>query len=414
MMLLFYNLAVFFYRLVIQLAAFSGNRKAKLWISGRKDLFSRLRLAMKPGEKRVWFHCSSLGEFEQGRPLLEKFKKEKPEYKIVLTFFSPSGYENRKNYDGADFIFYLPLDTRSNAKEFISMVNPSNVFFIKYEYWFHYLRELKKNNIPVYLVSAIFRKKHRFFRWYGSFFRDMLRNVSYFFLQDEQSERMLHSIGISSCKVTGDTRFDRVVEIASQAKSFPLIEKFKNGFPLLIAGSTWEKDEQVLVAVMSKMKQENRKLKMVIAPHETGENRIRNVMQSFSTFKTIRYSEAKEENISSAEVMVIDSIGVLSSLYRYGSFAFIGGGFGSGIHNTLEAAVFGMPVFFGTNYKRFQEAVDLVDLGVAFSVSNEKELADMLKSLLSDESKRLQISSSAKNYVEERKGASEKILEFLR
>ncbi len=411
-MSILYNLSIFFYRIAIHIASLTGNAKAKQWIDGRKNILQDIQKSVLPNERRVWFHCASLGEFEQGRPVIEKFRTRNPEFKIVLTFFSPSGYEIRKNYPGADYIFYLPADTRTNAEKFISLMDPEKVFFVKYEYWFHYFNELRKKNIPVYLVSAIFRPEQKFFKWYGGFFRNILKAVSYFFVQDVESERLLHSIGFSNCNATGDTRFDRVAEIAANAKPIPLIEKFCGGNKILICGSTWERDEELVLAAFSKLRAKN--LKLIIAPHETSEKRINNLVLSCSDFKAMKFSQSNEETISSAEILVMDNIGILSSLYQYGSFTWIGGGFGSGIHNTLEAAVFGMPVFFGPNYKKFREANELIKAGGAFSINSSDELKILLSNFLNDENKRKAVSSISGKYVQERKGATEKILEFIR
>ncbi len=410
-MSILYNLSIFFYRLAIHIASFTGNAKAKQWVSGRRNIFLHIRKSILPNERRVWFHCASLGEFEQGRPVIEKFRIQNPEFKIVLTFFSPSGYEIRKNYSGADYIFYLPLDTRANAEKFISLIHPEKVFFVKYEYWFHYFNELRKKNIPVYLVSAIFRPQQKFFKWYGGFFRDMLKAVTCFFVQDVESEKLLRSIGFSNSRVTGDTRFDRVVEVSATAKPIPLIEKFRNENKIMVCGSTWEKDEEYILAAFSELRTKN--LKLIIAPHEISERRINNLMRLLSDFKAMKFSETNEETISSTEILVMDNIGMLSSLYQYGLFAFIGGGFGSGIHNILEAAVFGMPVFFGPNYKKFREANELAKAGGAFSIHSSDELKMLLSNFLIDENKLRTVSSISEKYVQERKGATEKILEFV-
>ncbi len=407
-----YNLFIFFYRVAIYVASFTGNVKAKLWISGRKNGFDRIQQKLNAGEQRIWFHCASLGEFEQGRPVIEKFRLLFPDYKVVLTFFSPSGYEVRKNYSGADYIFYLPIDTRANARKFISLVNPEKVFFVKYEYWYYYFDELKKRNIQLFLLSAIFRPGQRFFQWYGYFFRHMLKSVSHFFVQDDQSATLLNSIGITNSTVTGDTRFDRVVEVAAIVKSIPLIEKFMAGKKIMIAGSTWEKDEQLLRRAYSELR--TICYKLIIVPHEINEKRIDQLIRMLSDFKVVKFSEAKEETISSAEILVIDNIGMLSSLYQYGSLAYIGGGFGSGIHNILEAAVFGMPVFFGPNYQKFREANELVACGGAFSINSFEELKSGMMNFFNEEKKLSAASSVTKKYVHDRKGATENILEFVK
>jgi 3-deoxy-D-manno-octulosonic-acid transferase len=412
-MSLIYSLSIFFYRLTIHAAALTGHAKAKQWVAGRKNILDHIAKSLLPNERRVWFHCASLGEFEQGRPLIEKFRIQKPDFKIVLTFFSPSGFEIRKNYPGADYVFYLPLDTRPNAVKFISLINPEKVFFIKYEYWFCYFKEIKKRNVPLYVVSAVFRPRQKFFRWYGNFFRKMLDAVTFFFVQDDESAQLLGSIGISNCKVTGDTRFDRVAELAANSKPVPLVEKFKNGNKILVYGSTWEKDEQLVFSMLSDKTFAKSGLKLIIVPHEINEARINRLMHALKDFNAIRFSTANEETISSSNVLVIDNIGMLSSLYQYGSFAFVGGGFGKGIHNILEAAVFGMPVFFGPNYEKFREATQLIRYGGAFSIHSSGELKMLLTNFLNDENKLREVSAVSKHYVQSGKGATEKILEFV-
>ncbi len=411
-----YNFSIFFYQVMIRVAALFGNEKAKLWVAGRRKIFKRIQQSLKFSERRVWFHCASLGEFEQGRPLIEKFRSENDEIKIVLTFFSPSGFEFRKNYSGADYVFYLPIDTRSNASRFVSLIHPEKVFFIKYEYWFHYLKKLRKRGIPVYLVSAIFRPDQRFFKWYGRFFRRMLRNVSHFFVQDEASAHLLQSIGVKKYTVTGDTRFDRVLEIANNAKSIPLVEQFKDGKKMLVAGSTWHEDDELLSSIIQNfVKQE---LKFLIVPHEIGHHQIGQleyllIEKAGLTPSDIFLFSSPEGNPASAKVMILDTVGLLSSAYRYGEIAYIGGGFGKGIHNILEAAVYGMPVFFGPNHLKFREATELIEAGGAFSVIDGSEFTEKLSPLINDTRLHQQASSVAKNYVSQRKGATEKILEFI-
>jgi 3-deoxy-D-manno-octulosonic-acid transferase len=415
-MVFIYNLSIFLYQGAIRMAALLGNVKAGLWMIGRKDIFKKISESLLAGERRVWFHCASLGEFEQGRPLIEKFRLGHPEYKIVLTFFSPSGYEVRKNYSGADYVFYLPADTKMNATQFISMVNPEKVFFVKYEFWFHYFNELRKRNVPVYLVSGIFRPGQRFFKWYGSFSRRILRSVTYFFVQDEQSAALLKSIGLVNYSVTGDTRFDRVLEVASNARSIPLIEKFKDGKKILVAGSTWEKDEQLLLSLFSKFK--NQSFKLILVPHEISSHHIGHLEYllvekcGLVPDDIVLYSR-DEKNTSTAKILIIDTIGILSAVYRYGEFAYVGGGFGSGIHNILEAAVYGLPVFFGPNYERFLEAVELIKAGGAFPVRDEIQLTEKISLLLEDENEREMISLISKNFVLRNAGATQRIMGWI-
>jgi len=414
-MRLVYDLFIFLFQFGLRIAAFGGHRKAKQWIAGRKKLFDTVSISLKPGEQRVWFHCASLGEFEQGRPLLEQYKRKHPNRKIVLTFFSPSGYEVRKNYAEADYIFYLPLDLPGNAERFISLINPVEVFFIKYEYWFHYFEMLGRKKIPVYLVSAIFRNDQPFFKWYGTFFRKMLQSVNHFFLQDKASAILLDSISIANYTVTGDTRFDRVSQIAVLAQSNPGVEHFRKERKLFIAGSTWREDEQLIRKALENCRAEivAGKIGIVIAPHEITEARIQSIEKEFAAFRTIRYSIIAKNSASDADLLILDNIGLLSSVYRHGSMAYVGGGFGKGIHNVLEPAVFAVPVFFGPNYFKFSEAKELLEVGGAFSIHTPDELK---LSWMTDSADELQMKSAsvkAKQYVSKRTGATNRILDFL-
>lgn len=385
------------------------NQKANLWVKGRKHLFTKIQDNIKGANNIYWFHVSSLGEFEQGRPIMEELKKQDPNLKILLTFFSPSGYEIRKNYTGADFIFYLPLDTRKNAKRFIKMVNPLAAVFIKYEFWYHYLHALYQNQIPIYLVSAIFRPKQAFFKWYGKWFRKMLRFYSIIYVQDEQSKKLLSSVKIPQVEVAGDTRFDRVASIASQAKSIPLVEVFTKGKPVFIGGSTWPKDEEILAKFMNQSQYD---WKFIFAPHEIDKVHIQK-LETLINKPVIRFSEAKEDTASNANVLIIDNIGMLSSLYKYARIAYIGGGFGAGIHNILEAAVFGVPVIFGPNYHKFKEARELIDVKGAFSINSYDECSALINILISDQKLRDQAASNAAGYVKKNTGATAKVLAKL-
>jgi 3-deoxy-D-manno-octulosonic-acid transferase len=344
-----------------------------------------------------------LGEFEQGRPLIEGYRRKNPAHKILLTFFSPSGYEIRKNYEGADLICYLPVDTPGNAKRFLDLVQPDAVFFVKYEFWFNYLSALKERKIPAFLVSGIFRPDHYFFKATGTWARKQLSAFTYFFLQDERSLELLHSIGYQNAFVSGDTRFDRVVEIAKNAKQLGLVRIFSEGRKVLILGSSWPGDERLVAECLPQISSH----KLIIAPHEVNETHISNIEAMFKG--ALRYSNADEKNIVPAQVLIIDNIGMLSSLYQYGSIAFIGGGFGKGIHNILEAATFGIPVIFGPNYEKFREAKDLLRLGGAFSVNDQTELKRTF-ALLSDEQVRMTAAQISKMYVQGRSGATERIL----
>ncbi len=406
----FYTFSIHIYSLLIHVFSVF-NPKAKLWVNGRKNIFEKLSLEFSksnPHKNLVWFHCASLGEFEQGRPLIEKFKVQHPDYKIFLTFFSPSGYEIRKNYKGADFVFYLPKDTPRNAKQLIRIMNPKAVFFIKYEFWFNYLNELKNNNIPTYLVSGIFRKEHYFFKFYGTWFRKQLNCFSHFYFQTEESKQLLKSIGYNNATVCGDTRFDRVFEISKQVVSISLIEKFKQNKNIFIAGSTWLEDEEVI----ANCKLQIANYKLIIAPHEIDENHLLAIEQLFGKANKLRYSQANEQNVITADVLIIDNIGMLSSIYQYASIAYIGGGFGKGIHNILEAATFGKPVIFGPNFKKFSEAKELIKLGGAFSISSKENLISILETINNLDTLS-RISTISKNYVCAHSGACSIILSTI-
>ena len=403
---LLYNLAIRLYQVAIFMASVFGNPKAKFWIAGRKGIFKKLQTNLKPKERRIWVHAASLGEFEQGRPIIEKIKEQYPEYKIFLTFFSPSGYEVRKNYPGADYIYYLPADTPANAKRFIDLVKPEKVLFIKYEFWYNYLSTLKKRNIPVYLCSAIFRDNQLFFKWYGGWYRKVLSLFDHLFVQTDASKELLASIGFTNVTTTGDTRFDRVHDIASQAKEIAEVAAFVGNHQCLIAGSTWEPDEDLLAAYMNGA---TTPLKYIIAPHEIHASHIERLEKSIQK-KVVRFSTWKLSQAGDPDVLIIDNIGMLSSLYRYGQTAYIGGGFGKGIHNTLEAATFGLPVLFGPNYLKFQEAKDLITLEGAFTISNLTELKDKLDTLFSNKEYLRSAQITAGNYVKNNIGATQKII----
>jgi 3-deoxy-D-manno-octulosonic-acid transferase len=403
-----YNFIIYSYHLLIRVSVLF-KPKARQWVAGRKDVFERLASQVDTSKPVVWFHCASLGEFEQGRPLIEEFAKAFPEYKILLTFFSPSGYEVRKNYTGADYIFYLPIDTRANARKFIKICQPKIVFFIKYEYWFNYLIELKNKRIPVIGVSSIFRPGQRFFKPWGKWQLSMLRSFDHFFVQNVASAQLLEKAGISQFTLSGDTRFDRVAEIAGKAKAFPVIEKFKGDSKVFIAGSTWPADEELLVALIQ---QEPKKLKFIIAPHEVNPDRIEALMKRLPA-DSLRFSQLSAENASLTRLLVIDNIGILSHLYQYSSLALIGGGFGVGIHNILEAATFGQPVIFGPNYQKFQEARELIQRKGAFSVRSKNEFLQIVQTLLADEKLLQKTSKICNDYVIEKKGATRKIIEYV-
>ncbi len=401
-----YNLSIFLYSILIRLAA-PFNIKAQQISKGRNQTFAKLQAEIRHDKPIVWVHCASLGEFEQGRPIIEAIHKQYPGYQILLTFFSPSGYEIRKNYDLADYICYLPADTKKNAEKLIELVRPEIVFFVKYEFWFHYINELKKRNIPLYLVSAIFRENQLFFKnsLWGKWYRKMLFSFEQFFVQDDQSVRLLHQLGIKNVTKAGDTRFDRVAEIARNGKDIPLVEKLKGDRLLVVAGSTWKPDEELLVQYIHS----HPETKFVIAPHETKKGNIERLISLLKT-PVICYTEANEETVMNKQVLIVDTIGILSSIYKYADLSYIGGGFGVGIHNTLEAAIFGMPIVFGPNYLKFNEATNMVKLGIAFPVADSPSLNSIFDQLLSDNGKRNWIANECTNFTKQNLGATQIIL----
>lgn len=393
--ILFYSFAIHFYALF--------NAKARQFVGGRKNWKEKLQTGIDKNGRYIWFHCASLGEFEQGRPVIEEIKKQFPEYKILLTFFSPSGYEIRKNYDKADLVLYLPMDSRKNARAFVEIARPEKVFFVKYEFWYFYISELNKKEIPLYIISAIFRANQLFFKNHpmGKWYRKMLHRFSHLFVQDEKSARLLQSIEISNYTISGDTRFDRVAAIAAGSKEVPIVEKFKGSSKLIIAGSTWKPDEELLARFIN----QNGNAKIVFAPHEVTPANI-NKLEELLKKPAIRYSNIKNAAIEDYQVLIIDSIGLLSSLYRYGDMAYIGGGFGVGIHNILEAATFGLPVIFGPNYKKFKEAVDLKTEGGAFAVHDFSALNSVFNHLLTDSRALASATEISKNYVQKNTGST--------
>jgi len=404
----FYNLSIYFYSGFIKLASLF-NEKARKWVTGRKNWQKLLAQSIQKDAQYVWFHASSLGEFEQGRPVIEDFREKYPQYKIILTFFSPSGYEVRKNYSGVDHIFYLPADTPFNAKKFIEIINPALVFIIKYEFWFNYIHQLYLKNVPVYFFSVKFRPGQHFFKWYGGWFRKKLNEIDWIFVQDEASENLLRSIHCEKCSISGDTRFDRVLSVAQQKKTFPLIEQFAGNADVMVAGSTWPPDEEFMAGIINKF---SNRLKFIIAPHEIHQERI-NALQQKIKSTSVKFSEAEKQEVKSANVLFIDSIGILLHLYQYARFAYIGGGFGKNIHNILEAATFGVPVIFGPHYHKFQEAIDLIKLGGAFPVNNYKELESIIVKLLDDKAYQEKCSGICRDFVTRNAGATAVIMEKI-
>ena len=405
-MVFFYNLSVLVYKLLIYFAS-PFNKKAKLWVSGRKGLFENIKKRIRVDTRIAWFHCASLGEFEQGRPVIEAFRKKYPSFKILITFFSPSGYEVRKTYNHADYIFYLPIDTPSNAKRFVNIVNPEVVFFVKYEFWFNYIKNICQKEIPFFIISANFRPGQHFFKWYGGWFRRQLKGISWTFVQNKKSAELLQGIGITKVTVSGDTRFDRVHSITQDVKRFPVIEKFCKNSDVLIAGSSWPPDEDLLTKLINS---EKTKYKFIIAPHLVDKPHIAAIAEKINKGHVVLYSEADEENVMYTKVMIIDSIGILSHVYQYGKIAYIGGGFGSDIHNILEAATFGMPVIFGPKYHKFQEAVNLIKEGGAFSINNEQDFFTVVLKLMNNQLMLKDKSEIAKTFVQKNIGATEIIL----
>jgi len=403
-MLLLYNFGIHLYYFIAIIAS-NFNAKAKAWINGRKEQ----QIAVF--HKSIWFHFASLGEFEQGRPVLEAVKAEYPGHPIVVTFFSPSGYEIRKNTPLADAVYYLPLDTPRNAAEFIKTIDPVAAIFTKYEYWYHYFDQLHQQQIPLYVVSAIFRPGQIFFKWYGSLHRQMLTKVTQLFVQDEDSRQLLSTIEITNALVSGDTRFDRVYTNALQPKSLPVIEEFKNNSPVFVAGSTWPADEELLVNLIKQYPG----WKFIFVPHEIPEDKVNRLMSLLPADRTIRFSSisALSTPLSNYQTMVIDNIGMLSSLYQYGEIAYIGGGFGAGIHNTLEAAAFGLPVIFGPNYSKFKEARDLVTLQGGFSINDKAQLIAITGRLMTDDAYRLKASKVSLDFVAANKGATQLIMKNI-
>lgn len=399
-----YNLFIGLYRIILRFLALF-NRKIDTMLKGQKRCFDVLK-TIPSNEKIVWFHCASLGEFEQGRPLIERLKETNPEYKVLLSFYSPSGFEIRKDYSFADWVVYLPDDSESNAKRFVSLVNPYMTFFVKYEFWYNYLIALKGRR--VFQVSLIMRPSQYFFKPYGKWFAKRLDVFEHFFVQNEQTKDLLNSIGYDNVTISGDTRFDRVIQISRNTKSFPEIEKFfSKDKKTLLAGSSWEPDETIIA---SAFKQRN-DLKLIIAPHLVDKNHIASIQNLFPD--SVLYSEVKTNDLSKYSVLIIDCIGILSSLYKYCDIAYIGGGFGAGIHNTLEAATFGKPICFGKRYNHFQEAVDLVEREAAFAINNSEELSTILNRLCDDDVFYNNAAKASVEYTNEKAGACDRIFNYL-
>jgi 3-deoxy-D-manno-octulosonic-acid transferase len=386
------------------------NPKARKWIAGRRNIFRRLESSLAGSSSVIWMHCASLGEFEQGRPVLEKLRSEYPRHKILLTFFSPSGYEVRKDYKGADWIFYLPMDGPRNARRFLEIVNPALVIFVKYEFWYYYLKKIKYRNIPLLLISALFWKEMSFFKWYGAIQRKMLSRFDHLFVQDRKSLELIEGIGLAAiASISGDTRFDRVINIAESVGQLPLIEKFIDNNPLIVVGSSWPEDEEVLANAMQSHLAKG--IKLILAPHEISEKHLSSINELFPA--SVRFSQLDISNAAQASILIIDNIGLLSRLYKYATITYIGGGFGKGIHNTLEAAVYGKPVVFGPVFHKFKEAADLIQAGGAFTVSNANECSNIFDKILNDKQAFEIACARSREYVYSNRGATRRIIYFI-
>lgn len=413
-----YNIVIYFVLCGIAIASLFNEKVRKMW-RGEREAFKILKQKVDPNAKYIWFHAASLGEFEQGRPLMERIRKEYPQYKILLTFYSPSGYEVRKNYEGADIICYMPVDTRLNAIRFLRLVRPVMAFFIKYEFWSNFLHILKHRNIPTYSVSSIFREDQVFFKWYGRSYAGVLKCFTRFFVQNEESKRLLEGIGITAVDVVGDTRFDRVLQIKEAAKQLPICEAFRTGvassqsadvphhdFKVFVAGSSWPPDENIFIPFFN----EHKDWRLLIAPHVIAEEHLKLILSLIKGKKVVRYTQTTPEEAAEADVLIIDCFGLLSSMYNYGDVAYIGGGFGVGIHNTLEAAVWNMPVIFGPNNKKFQEAQGLLKSGGGFEINTYEDFSGLMSSLMNDETFLKQAGDKAGAFVAHLAGATDKVL----
>lgn len=408
-MSLMYTIAIYLYQLMVMLA-FPFNKKARTILRGQRNTYKILKQQVDKNARYVWFHAASLGEFEQGRPLMERFRREHPEYKILLTFFSPSGYEVRKNYTGADIICYLPFDTPSNVYRFLHLIRPEMAFFIKYEFWADYMWACHHYHIPLYSVSSIFRPNKIFFRWYGKTYALVLRHVTHFFVQDEQSRELLAKKGYTdNVTIVGDTRFDRVIDIARQAKDLPLVERFCKDAPFVfVAGSSWAPDEDIIIPYFNN----HPEMKLILAPHVIDESHLQQIEQKLRR-PSLRYTEATEENSDKADCLIINCFGLLSSIYRYGQVAYVGGGFGVGIHNVPEAAVYGIPVLIGPNNKNFREAQDLLRMGGCFEITGQTLFNAVVDKLSNDQQLRNTRGAICKDYITSNAGASDVIFHTL-
>lgn len=402
-----YQVAIYLYLCGVAVASIFSKKVKKMW-KGERQTLDILKSKVNPNHQYIWFHAASLGEFEQGRPLIERIRTDYPEYKILLTFFSPSGYEVRKNYEHADIVCYLPIDTIRNARRFLRTVRPCMAFFIKYEFWYNYLHILKHRNVPVYSVSSIFREHQFFFRWYGKSYAGVLRCFTHFFVQNEKSKHLLHTIGIDTVDVVGDTRFDRVLQIKEKAQKLPIVEAFKADKKVFVAGSSWAPDEDIFIPFMNECKD----WKMIIAPHVISEEHLKRIEEKCKG-KTVRYTATTPEEAAQAQCLLIDCFGLLSSVYHYGEVAYVGGGFGVGIHNVLEAVVWKMPVLFGPNHQRFQEAQELIKAKGGFEITDSSSFAHMMQQFMTQQEYLRLSGEAAGSYVESKAGATHKILKQI-
>lgn len=402
--MLLYNAAIALYDLAVYLL-FPFSRKPRKMVKGHWVVYDQLRQQREEDAEYIWFHAASLGEFEQGRPMIEEIRRRHPDKKILLTFFSPSGYEVRKHYEGADVVCYLPFDKPRNVRKFLDLARPSMAFFIKYEFWKNYLDELKRRGIPTYSVSSVFRKDQVFFKWYGGLYRKVLHDFTCLYVQNELSRRYLGRIGVTDVKIVGDTRFDRVLEIMHRAKELPIVEAFRGDGPVLVAGSSWQPDEELFIRYFN----EHPGMKLIIAPHVIDDLHLVDIINRLKR-PYVRYSKATPDKAAKADCLIVDCYGLLSSIYRYGTISYIGGGFGVGIHNTLEAAVYGIPVVFGPKFQKFVEAKELIEVGGAYTISDYTGLETLLDRFISDKAFLDKTGDAAGHYVMSRAGATEKIL----
>jgi 3-deoxy-D-manno-octulosonic-acid transferase len=408
-MLFIYNIIISIAGLLLQIIAFFVP-KINLFVAGRKEVFPTLQNKIKPDDKTIWFHAASLGEYEQGLPVIERIKEKFPTHKIIISFFSPSGYEVRKNNSVADATVYLPLDSKKNVSRFIQLVHPDAVFFIKYEFWPNYLNELKSQNIPTYLISGIFREKQTFFKWYGGFYRKALDAFTYFFVQNEKSLQLLHQLGKENTVISGDTRFDRVASILERDNALDFIDAFKNGTTTIVAGSTWPKDEELLLNFINSS---NTDCKYIIAPHNIKPEQIQQIKNN-CTKKVLLFSEKEDKDVANYEVFIIDTIGILTKIYSYADIAYVGGGFGHpGVHNILEPATFGIPILIGPNYSHFAEATDLVNLKGCISIQNRDELSSTFHNLINDKATRIEKGKICGDFVQKNTGAVDCIMKKI-